>query len=294
MDRDPELLSGSVDSVIYRNEENGYTVLRLRCDDGAVVTVVGTIPAAVAGERLELTGSWAKHPFHGDQFKAETVERSMPESLDDLFAYLSSGAVRGVGPATARELIDRFGADVLDVLESSPEKIAQIRGIDEKKANDIVKSFRSQTALRRLMDFFAENGIKLRYAIRLYRLYGEDSRAALLDNPYVLTDEYVGAEFAEADAFALALGFDGDAPERVQAAVVYELAFNLDNGHSFIPRERLTAAVTQLIGVGADAVASALDELEKAGSVVFDTIAGRDAVYLASLYRAETYVACLR
>jgi exodeoxyribonuclease V alpha subunit len=291
MDRDPELLGGSVDSVIYRNEENGYTVLRLRCDDGAVVTVVGTIPAAVAGERLELTGSWAKHPFHGDQFKAETVERSMPESLDDLFAYLSSGAVRGVGPATARELIDRFGGDVLDVLESSPEKIAQIRGIGEKKANEIVKSFRSQTALRRLMDFFAENGIKLRYAIRLYRLYGEDSRAALLDNPYVLTDEYVGAEFAEADAFALSLGFDGDAPERVQAAVVYELAFNLDNGHSFIPRERLTAAVTQLIGVGADAVASALDELGKAGSVVFDTIAGRDAVYLASLYRAETYVA---
>lgn len=291
MDREPELLTGSVDSVIYRNEDNGYTVLRLRTDDGAAVTVVGTIPAAVAGERLEMTGNWATHPYHGEQFKAETVERSMPESMDEIFAYLSSGAVHGVGPATARELIDRFGGEVLDVLESSPERIAQIRGIGPKKAEAMVRSFRSQTALRRLMDFFAENGIKLRYAIRLYRLYGEDARAAVLDNPYILTDEYVGAEFAEADAFALSLGFDGDAPERIQAAVLYELLFNLDNGHSFIPRERLTAAVVQLIGVPEDSVTAAISELAGAGSVVFDSIAGRDAVYLASLYRAETYVA---
>ncbi|MCR5647946.1 MAG: ATP-dependent RecD-like DNA helicase [Oscillospiraceae bacterium] len=291
MDRDSGILSGTVDSLIYRNEENGYTVLRLRTGDRGLVTAVGVIPAAMPGERLDMTGTWTSHPYHGEQFKADTAVSSMPVDTEDVFAYLSSGAVKGIGPATARELIERFGAEVLDVLENSPERIAEIRGIGMRKAREMVKSYRSRTSLRRLMEFFAENGIRLRYALRLYRLYGDDARAALLDNPYVLTDEYVGAEFAEADAFALALGFDGDAPERVQAAVLYELSFNADNGHSFIPRERLAAAVTQLIGVQPEAAEAAIGELESAGSVVFDEIAGRNAVYLASLHRAETYVA---
>ncbi len=291
MDRELEMLSGSVESVVYQNEENGYTVLRLRNGDGTLVTVIGTIPCAVAGEHLELTGRWAKHPVHGDQFKAETVERFMPETEDDVFAYLSSGAVHGVGPATARELIDKFGKDVLNVLESEPERIAGIKGIGEKRAKEIGKSFKRSAALRRLMEFFTENGIKLRYALRLYRLYGEDSRAALLDNPYILTDEYIGAEFSEADEFALSLGFDGDSPERVQAAVTYELLFNSNNGHTFIPREHLAAAVMQLIGVDSAAVDSAMDELTQSGAIVRDTIAGRDAVYLARLHEAETYVA---
>lgn len=291
MDREPQMLSGSVESVVYQNEENGYTVLRLRNGDGTLVTVIGTIPCAVAGEHLELTGCWAKHPVHGDQFKAETAERFMPETEDDVFAYLSSGAVRGVGPATARELINKFGKEVLNVLETEPERIAGIKGIGEKRAKEIGKAFKRSAALRRLMEFFTENGIKLRYALRLYRIYGEDSRAALLDNPYILTDEYIGAEFSEADEFALSLGFAGDSPERVQAAVTYELLFNSNNGHTFIPREHLTAAVMQLIGVDNAAAASAMDELEQSGAIIRDTVAGRDAVYLAALYEAEKYVA---
>ncbi|NLV50130.1 MAG: ATP-dependent RecD-like DNA helicase [Clostridiales bacterium] len=291
MNNEGQELSGSVESVIYQNEENGYTVLRLRTEDGGISTVVGCLPFAVSGERLALTGSWAKHPFHGDQFKVQTAERLMPKSVTEITEYLSSGAIKGIGPATARQIVERFGPDSLNVIEEEPERLAEIKGINMKRAREIGASFRRQSSLRRLMEFFAENNVKLYYALRLYKIYGDDARAALMDNPYILTDEFIGADFAEADKLAISMDFDADSPERLQAAVVFELTHNAGNGHTFIPRELLKDAVNQLIHVCGDPVETAIDELIKAGSVICEDIAGRQACYLARLYNAENFVA---
>ncbi len=290
-DRDGTVISGSVDSVVYSNDENGYTVLRLRLDEGGTATLVGTLPYAAPGEELTAVGSWSTHNAYGDQFKAEEIERIMPDSVTGIYAYLASGVLKGVGPATARNIVEHFGTDSLRILEEEPEKLAALKGIPEKKALLIGEEYRRQSALRRLLEFFSASGIKLSYGVRLYRSYGADAMEVLYANPYILCDDYYGASFADADRLALKLGFLGDSPERVEAAVLFELNHNASGGHCFIPSEKLAAAVCQLIGVTPEQSRDAIGRLQEAGEVVREEIVGLDAVYLRRLYEAETYVA---
>ena len=289
--RETEVLSGSVESVIYTNEENGYTVLRLRTDEGKLTTLVGTLPYAAPGEELSAEGNWSTHTSFGEQFKAEHIERIMPDTTAGIYAYLASGIIKGVGPATARNIIEHFGADSLRILEEEPEKLGSLRGITERKAREIAEAYRKQTALRRLLEFFSAAGIRLSYAMRLYRSYGDEAMDALAANPYILCEDYYGASFADADKLALQMGFEGDSPERVEAAVLFELNHNAGNGHCFIPAEKLTAAVNQLIGVSQEQAAEAIERLIEMGDAVREEIVGLQAVYLRRLYEAETFVA---
>ena len=155
MNQQQVTLDGTILSTIFQNEENGYTVLRLVTGDGEIVTVVGCIPCAAPGEDLILTGSWMVHPQHGEQFKAEEVERHMPTTETEILSYLSSGVIKGVGPATAQRLVDRFGTDTFRVLEEEPERLASIKGITVKKAREIGEGFRYQTGMRRLLEFLS-------------------------------------------------------------------------------------------------------------------------------------------
>ena len=219
-------IDGTVLNLIFQNEENGYTVLRLVTTDGEVVTVVGCIPCAAPGENLICAGSWMVHPQHGEQFKAEEVERHLPTSETEILSYLSSGAVKGVGPATAQRMVDRFGADTLRVLEEEPERIAEIRGITAKKAGEIAEAFRYQTGMRRLLEFLSLNDLPLPLSMRLYRRYGAGAMEAVRANPYLLVDECYGVGFQQMDAIALGMGFEGDSGRRLEAAVLYELSYN--------------------------------------------------------------------
>ncbi|MBR4693077.1 MAG: ATP-dependent RecD-like DNA helicase [Oscillospiraceae bacterium] len=285
------VISGSIQSVVYANDENGYAVLRLTLDDGGTATLVGTLPYAAPGEELTAEGTWSTHSAYGDQFRAEHIERVLPDTAAGIYAYLSSGVLKGVGPATARNIVEHFGADSLRVLEEEPEKLAALKGIPERKAREIGAAYRKQSALRRLLEFFSAAGIRLGYAVRLYRSYGEDSMEVLLANPYLLCEDYYGASFADADRLALKLGFGGDSPERVEAAVLFELSHNASGGHCFIPAEKLAGAVCQLIGVTEEQSRDAIGRLQESGEVVRDVIAGLDAVYLRRLFEAETEVA---
>lgn len=291
MDESRVELAGSVNSVIYQNEENGYTVLRLDTDDGGAATVVGFLPFAVPGEQLLLVGSWSNHQTHGMQFKAESAERLMPSTVNEIYLFLSSGAIKGIGPATARLIVESFGENSLNVMEEQPEKLARLKGITEHRAREIGNEFRRQSAMRRLMEFFARHNLKLEYALRLYKSYGDEAKAAVMNNPYILADEYFGAEFAEADSLALDLGFEADCPERVEAAASFELSHNANNGHTFIPRNKLAAAAAQLIGVAPDIAEEAISRLIEGGEIVCESIGGVEACYLSRLYYAETYVA---
>ena len=289
--RESNVVSGSVESVIYANEENGYTVLRLRTDEGNLITLVGTLPYAAPGEELTAEGAWTTRGAYGEQFKADQIERIMPETTAGIYTYLASGVIKGVGAATARNIIERFGADSLHILEAEPEQLSAIKGITPRKAQEIGAAFRKQTSLRHLLEFFSGAGIRLGYAMRLYRSYGDEAMEALYANPYILCEDYFGASFADADKLALKMGFLGDSPERVEAAVLFELSHNAGNGHCFIPEEKLAAAVSQLIGVSHDLSTDAIGRLAEAGEIVREEIVGLKAVYLRHLYEAETYVA---
>lgn len=289
-DRSARSIAGTIESVVYQNEENGYAVLRLRLDEGGVTTLVGTLPYAAPGEELEAEGAWSTHTRFGDQFNAEVIRRILPDTTAGIYAYLASGIIKGVGPATARNIVEHFGTDSLRILEEAPEKLGELKGIPARRALEIGEAYRKQSALRRLLEFFSGAGIKLSYAIRLYRSYGDEAMEVLNANPYILCDEFFGGTFADADRLARQLGFRSDSPERIEAAVLFELNHNAGNGHCFIPAEKLAAAVGQLIHVSeADAVA-AMQRLLESGEVVADEIAGLRAIYLRRLFEAERYV----
>ena len=283
-------IDGTISSVIYQNEENGYTVLRLVTSDGEAVTVVGAIPCAAPGEDLIVNGRWVSHPVHGDQVQAEQVERHLPTTEDEILRYLSSGVIKGIGAATASRLVQKFGVNTLVVLEEDPDQLIKIKGITPRKAREISESYRYQTGMRRLMDFLSINDLPLSLALRLYRRYGSGALDAVRDNPYLLVDELYGVDFAVMDEIALSMGMAGDSRRRVEASVLFELTYNLNNGHVFLPRDKLIAAAAQLIECPPDMVETALDDLIGRGAIRWEKVAKVEACYLRRLYDAETAV----
>ena len=285
-------VEGSVDAVIFQNEENGYTVLLLRVDgEDEPITVVGCIPCAAAGEGMTVTGVWVNHPVHGPQLSAESVERRLPQEEEDIVSYLSSGILKGIGPATAQRLVERFGTDTLRVLEEEPERLKTIKGITAKKAVELSEAFRALTGLRQVMEFLARYDLPVQLAMAVQRTYGDNALQMLRDDPYILSRAQFGVDFAVADAIAISMGFGGDDPCRLRAAIEYELAHNAGNGHVFLPREKLLAATAQLVDVDTDMVETALDKLIDSFAVVEKPIANVRGCYLPRMYQAETFVA---
>ena len=284
---------GTVHSVIFQNAENGYTVLRLLTEEGEVVTVVGCIPCAAPGEHLTVTGVRETHPQHGEQLRAVELERSLPEDEEEIVCYLSSGVCKGVGPATAERIVDRFGAQALDILELSPERLTELKGITARKAQEIAESFRRHMGLRRLMAFLARYQLPPVLAMQLRRQYGDAALEKIRENPYLLSGDSCGVAFSVTDGIALGMGIDPDSSQRLQAAVTFELSHNENNGHVFLPRDKLIAATAQLLSCGTEAVEQALDTLVERGAVVQERVANVEACYLRRLWEAERS-ACVR
>ena len=286
-------IEGTVENVIFHNEENGYTVLQLTVEgEDEPVNVVGCIPCAAAGEGMTVTGTWSVHPVHGPQLTAESVERRMPRSEEDMIAYLSSGILKGVGPATARRMVERFGTDTLLVIEQEPQRLRCIKGVSAQRAQELSAAFRALAGLRQLMEFLARYDLPVYLAMSLQRTYGDNAIQRLRDDPYILSRAQYGVDFALTDAIAISMGFDGDDPCRLRAALEYELSHNASGGgHVFLPREKLLLATAQLIGMTPDDLEPALDKLIDGFGVVQQTIAGVQGCYLPRLYQAETFVA---
>ena len=279
---------GTVQSVIFQNEENGYTVLRLVTEEGELITVVGCVPCAAPGEHLGVSGAWETHPQHGTQLRAEEVERRLPEDAEELISYLGSGICKGLGPATARRLVERFGAETAEVISSQPEKLSLIKGITARRAMEISESFRRHMGLRRLMAFLAQYGLPPVLAIRLRQIYGDGALDAIRRDPYLLSADAGGLPFSAADEIAMSMGFSARSPERLRSALLFELSHNEGNGHVFLPRPKLLAATAQLLG-DEDGVEEALDTLIDEGKVFSETVANVEACYLLRLHEAEDY-----
>ena len=284
---------GTVHSIIFQNAENGYTVLRLLTEEGEVVTVVGCIPCVVPGEHLAVSGVWEQHPQHGEQLRAVELERTLPEDEEEIFSYLSSGICKGVGPATAQRIVDRFGAETLTVLEREPERLSLIKGITAKKAQEIAVSFQQHMGLRRLMAFLAQYQLPPVLAMQLRQQYGDAALEMVENNPYLLSSDSCGVEFSVTDEIAMSMGIAADSMERLQAAVTFELSHNENNGHVFLPRNKLVAATCQLLDSESSLVEQALDDLIDRRDVVQEQVANVEACYLRRLWEAEVS-ACAR
>ena len=283
------MLEGTIHSIVFTNEENSYTVLRLLTGEGEVVTVVGYLPCAAPGERLILTGRWETHREYGQQFAAQTVERYLPVETGEILDYLSSGIIKGVGPATAQAMVDRFGADTLRVIEEEPERLSLLKGISARKAQEISESYRYQTGMRRLMDFLSQYQLPVSLSVPLYNRFGQEALDSLRENPYLLSRSEFGVDFVQLDNIAMDMGFDGASSCRIEAAITFELSYNLNNGHVFLPREKLVAATAQLIGIDEDAVERSLEELVERGQLICQQVANVQACYLRSLCVDEMY-----
>lgn len=284
-----EIIQGSVAAVVYQNYDNGYSVLRLAVGSGQTVTVVGTIPLPVVGERLMVTGKWNSHSNYGRQFEAEFLERLLPQTRQEIVAYLSSRAIKGIGPVMAARIVEHFGEETLLVLEREPERLAQVPGISREKARTFGEEYRQQAGMRQLMEFFALHHLPTELAVKCYKLYGEQTVELLYDDPYLLMDKGLDAPFGAVDRFAVEMGVGGDDPRRIEAGILFELTYNMSAGHSFLPENKLTAATAQLLSVPSDSVAEGLGRLAQADRVIRQVLADIQIAYLPELYEAETY-----
>jgi len=287
-----DYLEGRVMAVIYSNEDNGYTVLKLKTEDGHKITVVGCIPYATVGEDLELYGSVITHNVYGKQFKAERVQRYIPTDSNGLILFLSSGDIKGIGEATAERIVDEFGAECIEVIMNSPDKLCELRGITQKKARDMSERMKNTMALRYLLDFFETSEMRAEVALRLFKRYAQRSLSIVTNNPYILVDEYYGVTFSEADKFAYEIGIDRDSLLRYGAAIKAVLILGIQNGHMYLPEEMLIVHADRYLGESnADRKAEAIELLCNDGEIVRDQIGGQDVCYLSALYDAECAVA---
>ena len=289
MEMELEILQGTIAAVVYQNYDNGYSVLRLGVEGGQTVTVVGTIPLPCVGERLMVTGKWTTHSNYGRQFEAEFLERLMPQTLPEITAYLSSRIIKGIGPRMAARIVGHFGEQTLVVMEREPHLLSQVSGISEKRAKEIGEEFRLQVGMRSLLEFFALHHLPAELAVKAYKLYGETTIELLYDDPYLLTEEGLDAPFGAVDRFAIELGIAGDDRRRIEAGLFFELRYNLNAGHSFLPQDKLIAATAMLLSVQSNQAEDRLEQLLEADRLVRQTLAGITVIYLSHIYHAECY-----
>lgn len=283
-------ICGVAESVTFHNEETGFTVLELISGD-EIITVVGEMPEIFPGEELKLLGTWGSHPVFGRQFKAQGCERSLPATTDAILKYLSSGAIKGIGPATAARIVENFGEETLEIMENDPVKLAQIKGISKDKAAKIGETFRSQFGIRETMMFLSKFGVTPNESLRVWKKWGTTANERVKENPYILCSEGVGIGFMRADEIAAAIELPPDCEYRVKAGIVYVLRHNLMNGHTCLPIDKLIDVTSQMLDVETEVVReNCLSSVEN-GELVCDTIGGRVFVFLPVMYRAECYCA---
>ncbi|WP_200305954.1 SF1B family DNA helicase RecD2 [Paracraurococcus ruber] len=287
-----EVLAGLVERVTFHNAENGFCVLRVKARGRRdLVTVVGHAATIAAGEWVNAGGEWVNDREHGQQFRARFLRTSAPTTAEGMRRYLASGMIRGIGPAYAGKLVGAFGEAVFEVIEASPERLREVPGIGPVRAGRIVAAWAEQKMVREIMVFLHQHGVGTSRAVRIFRTYGAEAIRVMTDNPYRLARDIRGIGFRTADAIAERLGIARDALIRVRAGISYALSEATNEGHCGLPRAELVALAGKLLEVPAELIGMALAFELAEGSVVADTVADADCVFLAGLHRAERAIA---
>ena len=286
-------LEGTLERTVFANEDNGWSVVRLRLADSSTVTAVGNLVAVQPGERLQLIGSWQTNARFGRQLKIESFTTLRPASVAAIEKYLGSGLIRGIGQAMAQRLVTRFGEETLDIIEQEPERLAEVEGIGPKRSQAIRQAWIEQRAVKELMLFLHEHDVSTSHALKVFKRYGADALRVVREEPYRLATDIWGIGFRTADAIAGKLGIAPDAPQRAQAAVVHLLREGTGNGHVFLPRGALLRDAAQLLSIDEERIAEAVEALAEASTIVVE--AGADSLeaslYLAAYHASEINLA---
>ncbi len=292
----PSELQGRIERLTYHNEDNGYTVARLKVSGRRdLVTAIGTMISPVVGEVVRLLGEWTNHPRHGEQFKVLSYRSVVPADVMGIEKYLGSGLIKGIGPVMAKRIVKRFGTATLDVIEFEVDKLSQVDGIGKKRISMISKSWAEQKEIRAVMIFLQTHGVGAGYAAKIFKQYGRESIEVVKANPYRLAADIFGIGFISADRIADKLGFEKDSPQRVEAGILHVLHQLADEGNVYYPLEPLVIKCLEILEVKQDVVARALDNVVQTRRIIVEDAIGQEggsrAVYLAKYYVSETGVA---
>ncbi len=295
-------LKGTIQDVIYKNEVNGYTIATFEMES-ADTTIVGYLPFIQKGDSLKIIGKFVTHPDYGDQFKVETFEKIMPETLDALEKYLANGVIKGIGPATAKKIIKKFGASTVEVLKANPEELTAIKGITEKKAKEISESFIENWELWQIVGFLEKFGIGPQSAQNVYKKLGANTINLIQENPYILSELGVRVDFAQIDKMALDLGVERNNLQRMAAGIRHGLLLATYNGHTCVLESNLITFVTGLLKVSEEDVLYAIKDMMSKEQIKIEereeiaTVDGktelqiREWVYLMDYYKTELNIA---
>ncbi len=276
-------LRGTVEDIIYKNDENGYTVAIIETEDG-FVTVNGIMPTLEEGLDFALQGEFTRHPKYGEQFKVTTCEEVLPTERRQVIRYLSSGLIDGVGETLAGLIVDAFGDEVFSVLDEHPERLLEIHGIGKKKLAKIVASYSENRAMQTILMGLQQFDLSTGVAMKIYQRFGQHALERIRENPYLLAEEVRGIGFKLADQIAQKMGIERDAPYRCQAALLHVMAEDVNSGHTYSEKEPLVERTRFLIGVGAEQIQTELMDMAIDGRVNLDG----DRFYLPALFHAET------
>lgn len=288
-------MTGTVEHIVFRNDKNQYTVLEVSCGDEGLVTVVGTFPFVSPGEELHIYGTWSNHPTFGPQFKAETFEHRRPATAAAMLRYLSSGAVKGIGPATAGKIIELFGENTLDVIANDPERLSTVKGITKEKARKISlemnKVIELREGIRELLLYTGVFGINPEDAIRVWKRFGSASIETIRENPYCLCEDSLEISFDCADAIAASMERPQDDAGVFERVLSMYCAITSTTGIRVCLRTKLTLAASHLLGVEEERTQEELVQLCACGALIAEGFSGKAFVFLPKLYRAESYAA---
>ena len=282
-------LEGAVENIVYRNEENGYTVIEIS-DGDDYITAVGIMPQANVGDTVKLTGVYTNHRNYGRQFSAQICEICRPTESADILRYLSSGAIKGIGASTAQRLVSEFGEATLDVMETQPERVALIKGISKSKALDFANQLKTNTGVRTLMLYLGEYGISNTSAVKIYNALGAGCVDRIRENPYILCQGDFGVSFESADFIAKKESLEPESGVRLRAGITYILRHNERNGHTCLPKEKLTAISADFLNVGIDRINNCMEEMLFDRTLIGETFDEAEFVFTPQLHLSEMYV----
>ncbi len=283
-------VTGEVDTITYRNESNGYTVLNI--DTGnETVCAVGTMPGIAVGDEIKATGIFKNHPTYGEQLMVSYFERCMPTTAAAILKYLSSKAIKGVGPGLARKIVAQFGEKSLEVIENEPERLVSISGISREKAMAMSEELKKTFGFRELVIHMQKYDITPEETVKIWKYLGLNAQKIIEENPYVLCDEDIGISFERADKIALSMEKGMDNTFRAQAAIVHVLNHNRLNGHTCLPKDKLTATCSKFTKISDDVIVQTIDVMADSGTVIRDTFGEKEFIFLPAMHKAETFAA---
>ena len=292
MEKTVESLAGYVEHIIYRNADNGYTVLNLVSGEDEI-TCVGIFSAIAEGENIEAQGEYTEHPTYGQQFKVTSFEEKAPEDEEAIERYLGSGAIKGIGLAMAARIVRRFKEDTFRIIEEEPERLAEIKGISNRKAMEIASQVNEKRDLRQAMIFLQQYGITMNLAVKVYQAYGQDVYGIIRENPYRLADDIDGVGFRTADEIAARVGIRMDSDFRVRSGILYTLLQASGEGHTYLPETELTPRASKLLNVTAEQVEKQYMDLAIERKIILKQMEDQTQIYVASFYYMEANTATM-